>query len=77
MEYDLAADAMLHEAEPIPAKKAGAAPKLTKSQMLLRTLLAAVQRLGDIARGFEGRPNREIRDFTSDVEKLCKKWKNK
>ncbi|MGE4353183.1 MAG: MBL fold metallo-hydrolase RNA specificity domain-containing protein [Oscillospiraceae bacterium] len=75
--YDLAADVMVTEAQPVVVRKdMEGKPRDTKVRQLLAALLDTAHGLVDVARGFEGRPNREVREFIGDIKKLSDKWKN-
>ena len=74
--YDLAADAMVYEAVPVPVEPEGAKPRDTKARQLLAALMDAVRRLTNIAKRFDGRPNKDVRAFTAEIDKLCDKWQD-
>jgi len=59
--------------EGVPAAM-GKSPGGAKAVMLFSALLDAVRRLMGIAQSCQGRPNKEIKQFTSQVEKLCDQW---
>ena len=76
-EYDLAADRMIRAAEGIPLRrKAPGAPALDpRGAGLLAGLQAALRRVTSLVNQFEGRPNRDVKGLTSDLDNLCNKWK--
>ncbi len=73
--YDLATDAMVHEARPVLVKK-DYKPRAqdSKSHRLFMAVIDSAKRLVHIARGFEGRANRDLRKFKADIDKICDKW---
>lgn len=78
-EFDPAAGCFISEPAGvrIPAKVSPDTGKTaggTKAAAVFNGLLDAVRRLMGIAQKCQGRPNKELRQFTSQVEKLCEQW---
>lgn len=78
-EFDLAAGCFISEPAGvrIPEKGSSDTGKTAggvKAAAVFSALLDAVRRLMGVAQNCQGRPNKEIRQFTSQVEKLCDQW---
>ena len=72
--YDLAAGAMLYEAQGIKVTKASASPKATRAARTFEKLVAMGQRLMSIIRKNEGGANKDLDRFARDIQSLCDKW---
>ncbi|MDD6212027.1 MAG: MBL fold metallo-hydrolase [Clostridiales bacterium] len=74
--YDLITGECIVETQgvPVPVKVRG---ERTKSTGLFETLLAAVKRLTALVASFDGRPNKEVRRLTEDINQVCDKWENR
>lgn len=75
--YDLLADAVVSEAQPVAIRKdVKGRPTSGKAQQLYISLLDAAKSLLAVAKRYEGRANRDIREFTGEIKKLVDKWKD-
>ena len=73
--YDIASNAVVSEAVGIPAPaRKEVSPKTSKAARTFEKLLAMGQRLLSVIRGCEGRPNKELERFTSEIQSLCDKY---
>ena len=73
--FDLAANALVYEAEGIRTeKKAAASPKTQKAARAFQKLLALGQKLLVIIRKNEGIPNKDLDKFSREVQSLCDRW---
>ena len=74
--YDLATGQCICRTEGIPVpEKAGRMPH-TKAAGIYLALLAAGERLMSLIKAFDGRPNKEVKQLTREIENLCRKWEN-
>ena len=72
--FDLLAGCFVYEPAGVRIEQKIVMPAGTKAAALFGGLLDAVRRLLGIAQNCQGRTNRDLKKFTSQVEKLCEEW---
>ena len=53
-----------------------ALPAGTKAAALFGALLDALRRLKKLVENSQGRPNRDVKKLTGQIEKLCEEWED-
>lgn len=74
-EYDLAAGRFIAMPEGVLCKQAAQPGRDPRAVAAYNGLLSAVQRLLSLARGAEGRPNKELRRMTRQADQLLEEWR--
>ena len=75
--YDLATGECLKETEGVPVPRENGQALMSKAGKLYAALLAASKNIGRVAASCEGKSNKDIRQFTVELEALCEKWEQK
>lgn len=73
-EFDLAECCFTYEPAGVRIERKPAAAGTTKAMAAFQALMDAVRRLMGIAQSCQGRPNKDLKKFAGQVEKLCKEW---
>jgi len=75
--YDLATGECLKETEGVPVPRENGQALMSKAGKLYAALLAASKNISRVAASCEGKSNKDIRQFTVELEALCEKWEQK
>ncbi|MCI8401582.1 MAG: MBL fold metallo-hydrolase [Lachnospiraceae bacterium] len=75
-EFDLLADCFVREPAGVRVEHKVVTPGGAKAAALFGGLISAVRRLLGIAQNCQGRPNKDLKKFTGQVEKLCEEWED-
>jgi len=75
--YDLATGECLKETEGVPVPRENGQALMSKAGKLYAALLEASKNISRVAASCEGKSNKDIRQFTVELEALCEKWEQK
>ena len=75
--YDLATGECLKETEGVPVPRENGQALMSKAGKLYAALLEASKNISRVAASCEGKSNKDIRQFTEELEALCEKWEQK
>ena len=75
--YDLATGECLKETEGVPVPRGNGQALMSKAGKLYAALLEASKNVSRVAASCEGKSNKDIRQFTEELEALCEKWEQK
>ena len=74
--YDLLAGCFVYEPAGVRIEHKVALPAGTKAAALFGALLDALRRLKKLVENSQGRPNRDVKKLTGQIEKLCEEWED-